>query len=565
MLRELYLRNIGVIAAANIAFGPGLNVITGETGVGKTLLVTSLGLITGARAPARLVAPGAEEASVEAVVELAPPTAERLRTIDVDAGEELILARRVSADGRTKAWADGRLVPVSVLAEIGEVLIEVHGQGAGFALGHPSTQLRALDALAGTKDMLAAYSELLQSLRALQAERSTVALDASAREREAELLAFQADEIERAALQPGEDDAVAGELSRLEHAERLAAVADRVLDLAGTDGASGRLAEAHHALEPVVALDAGVGPLVERLGEIATLASDVMWDIRAWAEAIDGDPDRVEALRQRKASVAALRRKYGATVEEVIDAGAAARARLDELSTAGDRLEEMDAELARLRTDAEALAAELSSRRAGAARVLTDMVGGELPALALPGAVFEVECTATEEWTATGRDRVAFRFSESNDRPADLIGKIASGGELSRAMIAVTLCLAQAHDVPVLVFDEADQGIGGEAALEVARRLGRLARTHQVLVVSHLPQIAAFADRHLAVRRGPDGVAVDLVRHDDRITEISRMLAGLESSKRARAHARELIELADAERTTDQTATPAPRRSAVGR
>src|SRR5438876_4942720 len=208
MLRELYLRNVGVIADADVEFAPGLNVVTGETGVGKTLLITSLALVTGGRAPARLVAGGANEASVEAVVELSEATRERLADAGIDASDELILARRVGADGRTKAWADGRLVPVSVLSEIGETLIELHGQGAGFALAHPATQLRAVDALGGNDELLASYVEALRALRAIHAERAQLTLEAATREREVDLLTFQADEIERAELQPGEDEAL---------------------------------------------------------------------------------------------------------------------------------------------------------------------------------------------------------------------------------------------------------------------------------------------------------------------------------------------------------------------
>jgi DNA repair protein RecN (Recombination protein N) len=225
-------------------------------------------------------------------------------------------------------------------------------------------------------------------------------------------------------------------------------------------------------------------------------------------------------------------------------------------------LQSVAVEAAAVRTEAEAVAAKLSERRRRAASKLTKMVSAELPALALPNAVFEAECSPSPEWTEHGRDRIAFRFTESKSREADLIGKVASGGELSRAMIAVTLALARAHSVPVLVFDEADQGVGGEAALELARRLQRLGRTHQVLVVSHLPQIAAFADRHIAVRRTASGVEVDVVTEQDRIAEISRMLAGLESSRTARAHAKELVELADREREGNPVASP--QRKSVG-
>jgi DNA repair protein RecN (Recombination protein N) len=548
VLRELHIRNLGVIGEAHVDFAPGLNVVTGETGVGKTLLVTSLALVCGSRAAARLVATGAEEASADAVVDLGSHVPAELQELGVDPGEDLILTRRVSADGKSRAWIGGRLVPVSVLSEVGCQLVEVHGQGAGFALANPATQLRAVDTLAGNEDPLEAYVDALRSLRALEAERAQLLQDEAARERESELLAFQADEIERAELQPVQDEHIADELSRLEHAERLSEVGAQVVELAGGDGGAGRLSEAHRALEAASGIDPSLRPLVERLAEAAMLADEAARDVRAWAESLEGNEARLDALRERKALIASLRRKYGGTVEEIVATGAAARARLDQLEGASERLQSVDAEAAGVKVEAEAFAAKLSERRRKAASKLTKMVLAELPALALPNAVFEAECSASPEWTEHGRDKIAFRFSESSSREPDLIGKVASGGELSRAMIAVTLALARAHSVPVLVFDEADQGIGGEAALELARRLQRLGRTHQVLVVSHLPQIAAFADRHIAVRRTASGVEVDVVTEQDRIAEISRMLAGLESSDLARAHAAELIELADTER-----------------
>jgi DNA repair protein RecN (Recombination protein N) len=545
VLRELSLRNVGVIETAGVEFASGLNVVTGETGVGKTLLVTSLALVCGGRAPGRLVGSAAGDASVEAVVEVPQPLRERLAAAGVEISPEAIVARRVTADGRSKAWVDGRLVPAAVLSEIGEALIEVHGQGAGFALARPSTQLRAIDALADNTELLGSYAERLRGLRALHAERARLEQDAVARSREAEYLAFAADELERANVRSGEEDEIAADLSRLEHVERLSETAARVLALSGSDGASGLLSEAHRALEAACALDPRLAPVAAGLAEAAALAEDASADLRSWLDGLDADPVRVDALRERKALLASLRRKYG---DDVPGAGAAARARLAEIQTSSQRLSSLDAEASALRDEAAAIAAELSRRRQDAARRLTEMVGAELPALALPGAVFRAESEPIEEWTESGRDRIAFRFASTAAQRPDLIGKIASGGELSRAMIAVTLALARAHEVPALVFDEADQGVGGEAALELARRLARLGRTHQVLVVSHLPQIAAFADRHLAVRRGRDGVAVEVVTDDERIGEISRMLAGLESSELARGHAGELIDLAAAER-----------------
>jgi DNA repair protein RecN (Recombination protein N) len=257
-------------------------------------------------------------------------------------------------------------------------------------------------------------------------------------------------------------------------------------------------------------------------------------------------------LRERKALLGTLKRKYGSTTEEILEVRNSAASRLDQLAHSDERRAGIDAEVDAARVDVERAAGDLTKRRKRAAKELTKLVSAELPALAMPNAVFEAACSPSD-LTESGADEVEFLFSSSGARSPDLIGKIASGGELSRAMIAVTLALAQSHDVPVLVFDEADQGVGGEAALELARRLSRLGRNHQVLVVSHLPQIAAFADRHISVRRsGQDVIEVNALDGDGRIAEISRMLAGLGESDRGRAHAAELLELADEERANPQ-------------
>jgi DNA repair protein RecN (Recombination protein N) len=547
VLLELHLRDLGVVRDAGVELSAGLNVVTGETGVGKTLLVTSLGLLTGARGSTRLVAEGSSEAVVQAVVAPHPRLRAALSAHGAADDEDVVLVRRLGADGRSRAWIGGQLAPVSTLAEIGESLVEVHGQGAGFALARPATQLAAVDALAGNASALTAYRSALAELRELERERDELRHGEVARERELELLAHQAAEIERAALEPGEDERVTAALSRLEHAERLGEIGEQVLALAGADGAAGALAEAHRSLGSAVALDPDVAALVSRLGDVAAEASELIREIRTWHDTLDADPAQLEQLRERKALIASLKRRYGATVDEIVAAGAEARERLQELEGADERIATIDADLQRARDAVTRTGAELSKRRKRAAKQLTKLVAAELPALALPSATFEVRCDEGPV-TESGADVVEFLFASSRSKTPEPIGKIASGGELSRAMIAVTLALATSHDVPVLVFDEADQGVGGEAALDLARRLARLGRTHQVLVVSHLPQIAAFADRHVVVRRTGDDVQVDVLDPTGRLAELSRMLAGLESSELARAHAAELLDLAAAER-----------------
>lgn len=540
MLHELHLRSLGVIAEASVSFAPGLNVVTGETGVGKTLLVTSLGLLTGARGAARLVAEGATEAVVQAVVSRPDVLPEGVEPQDDD---ELILVRRLSSDGRSRALAGGQLVPISALAEIGEGLIEVHGQGAGFALARPAAQLAAIDALAGNDDLLAAYRGALAVLRGLEREAEALRTDEAARAREVDVLAFQLAEIDRAELEAGEEDDLLAQIARLEHAERLAEVGAEVVSLAGPDGAAGELAQAHKELDGAARIDAAVAGLVVRLGDLAAEVSELAREIRAWSESMEANPSQLERLRERRALLASLKRKYGGSVDEILAFAEEARSRLSTLAASDERIGTIDAEIAAARAEVDALAGDLTGRRAEAAARLTELVRAELPSLALPKATFEVR-HETAEPTESGADRVTFLFSASAGRTPDELGKVASGGELSRAMIAVTLALASVHHVGVLVFDEADAGVGGEAALELGRRLQRLAGSHQVLVVTHLPQIAAFADRHIAVEREGDDVVVRVLEDAERRQEISRMLAGLGSSDLAQAHAAELLELA---------------------
>jgi DNA repair protein RecN (Recombination protein N) len=547
VLKELHIRDLGVIAEAFVPLGPGLNVFTGETGVGKTMIVTSLALLTGARGHTRLVRAGASEAVVQGVVGIPAGLDAWLSESGVDAAEELVVVRRLGADGRTRAWIGGQLSPVASLAEMGERIVEMHGQGAGFALARPSTQLAAIDTLAGNEDLLGSFRDALHRLRILEKERRSLRAEESTRERELELLTHQVGEIDRAALTPDEDDRLHAALTKLEHAERLGAIGASVLALVGPEGAAGALAEAHKILQTAAAIDADAAELITCLGDVAAETSELAREIRSWNQTLEADPAQLESLRERKALIATLKRKYGATVEDVLAAAEHARGRLAELAESGERSAAIDSAMQTANGETVAFAQELTKSRARAAKRLTKLVCSELPALALRGAKFKVTC-ASSEVTETGADRVDFRFSSSGSTPDEPIGKVASGGELSRAMIAVTLALARAHEVPVLVFDEADQGLGGEAALELGRRLARLGRSHQVLVVSHLPQIAAFADRHIAVRRRNDDIEVEVLDEKGRLAEVSRMLAGLSSSKSARAHASELLDLARSEK-----------------
>jgi DNA repair protein RecN (Recombination protein N) len=512
------------------------------------MLVTSLGLLTGARGNARLVG-ASGEALVQAVVSRGDWAPEDLQANDPqDGGDDLLIVRRLGADGRSRAWVDGRLVPVSNLAEIGERLVEVHGQGSGFALAKGPAQLAALDALGRNEIALDRYRSALSTLRDLERTLAALRSDVASRERELDVLGYQLAEIDRASLEPDEEERLGAAIPRLEHAEKLAELGDDVVRLAGAEGAAGELAQAHKTLDNAAAIDPTAQPLATRLADLAAEASELARDVRAWSDSVLVDPGELERLRERKALLASLKRKFGTSVGEILAFADDARKRLKLLTNADDEMASLTTKIGAARGTLDEAAGELTSRRKKAAKQLAKLVSSELPALALPNAKFIVDVGAGEP-TEHGADRVEFLFSSSRSKQAEPIGKIASGGELSRAMVAVTLALARAHHIPVLVFDEADAGVGGEAALELGRRLQRLGRSHQVLVVSHLPQIAAFADRHIAIRRDDDDVRIEVLDADERLAEISRMLAGLESSDLARAHARELVELADLERS----------------
>ncbi len=543
MIRELHVRGLAVLSDVYVELAPGLNVLTGETGAGKTLVVTSLRLLAGSRADARLIAQGAKEALVQAVFE----TPEQ---------GELIVARRLAPDGRSRAWVDGRIVPSSQLAELCAPLVHVVGQGAGFELASGAAQLRSLDALAGNDQLLREYREALTRLRRCGTALEQLSAEERARQREMEFCRFQAEEIEGAGLTPGEEEALAGELSRLENSERLAEDAARVQALLSSEEASGALAEAWKVLESAARLDPQAQGLALRVAELVDSAQEVARDARHWAAGLEPDPVRLDQVRERSALLGALKRKYGETVEDILAAGRAARSKLAELESAEGREAGLQQEVATLEPAVREMAVALSERRHLAAQLLARRVNSELPALALPKAQFEVRCERREIPTENGTDVVEFRFSADRGGAPQPLGKVASGGELSRTMIAVTLALSGAdeesssevtsatHGVDsVLVFDEADQGVGGRAALELASRLRRLGNRRQVIVVSHLPQIAAFASRHVCVRSGASGVRVEVLTGDDRLLEVSRMLAGLGESATARAHAAELIAL----------------------
>jgi DNA repair protein RecN (Recombination protein N) len=584
VLEELRLRSLGVIDEAVLELGPGFTVVTGETGAGKTMVVTALGLLLGARADSGLVRAGAKQARIEGrvLVDGAPDSVEGAASAirdrvdelggDVD-DDSLLLTRTVSGEGRSRAVLGGASVPIGRLGQIADLLVAVHGQSDQHRLLRAGHQRDALDRFGGAElaEVAGAYSQGYQRLRNAERELADVTTHSRERAREAEMLRIGLEELEAAELQPGEDDDLLAEESRLAHTDALRAAAyDAQLQLTGDEETLGedalsRLDTARRALERVREHDVQVAGLADRLAEITYLTSDLGTEVAGYAASVDADPGRLEYVQERRALITSLGRKYGESVAEMLAWGEHAAKRLVELDGTDDRIAELQEEVRALRSELEVQAARLSDLRREAAERLSDQVTAELTALAMPHAKLTVRMhrrVVEADGLRIGGELVAFgrhgvddiemvlaANAESEPRPLD---KGASGGELSRVMLALEVVLADRNPVPTLVFDEVDAGVGGRAAIEIGRRLARLARQSQVLVVTHLPQVAAFADRHYVVVKSDDGTVTRSGLHDldddARIQELSRMLAGVDDSQAAQTHAQELLEMAAEER-----------------
>lgn len=614
MLDELTIEDLGVIERASVALGPGLTVVTGETGAGKTMLLTGLALLMGGRADPGSVRPGARQAVAEGRFRLGGSQA-AARVVD-DAGALLdddgsvVAVRTVAAEGRSRAHLGGRSVPQAVLADLGSELVTVHGQSDQVRLRTAAAQRAALDAFAGRE-----HGARVERYRAAWAERTRTAAELEAlraaageRAREAELLRLGLAEVERVDPRPGEDDELAALVARLSHVEDLRTAASTAHDaIVGTEeadagpGAVTLLGLARRALEPGADRDPALAPLVERLQDAEYVVQDVATELSGYAASLSADPAALEAAHARRAELAALTRTYGAepgpapaggpgagvtgtgttatagtgtstgtsggtgtvggagggagTVDAVLRWASDAGLRLLDLEDDGSRVEAAGARLGELDAQLAALAEEISAARAVAATELADAVTAELAGLAMRGARLQIETERAPEPGPWGIDTVTFALVPHAGAPARPLGKGASGGELSRVMLAVEVALAtrEADDdapLPTFVFDEVDAGVGGRTAVEVGRRLAELARRAQVVVVTHLAQVAAFGGTHVVVTRSSRtgaedgsvaGSDVRVVDGEERVRELARMLSGQDGSTAALQHAAELL------------------------
>lgn len=562
MIEEIHLRDLGVITDARLPLEPGFSVLTGETGAGKTMVVTALGLLLGARSDASSVRQGAPKALAEAVLKLpeghpALTLAEEAGASSEDLGEgtrELLLARTVSASGRSRAHLGGISAPIGTLAKVGQQLVAVHGQSDQLRLKDPAEQRQALDAYTGEAlaELLASYQANYQRYRQLGTQLRDMRENSRARALEAQTLAGALKEIDSVAPQDGEEESLRAESQKLTNLEALRqATALASAALSGSDYQEGEesnvlalLDAARAALAAQAEADQDLKDLADRLAEALIQVTDIAADISSYASGLDFEgPQRLAEVEARRAQLKNLTRKYGADIAEVLAWAQESRQRLESLVDDPDRQEQLEAELVALRQTLSKQAQDLTALRREAADRLSAAVSQELTALAMPNASLVVEVAESEKFSIKGKDTVSFLLASHQEAQPRPLGKGASGGELSRVMLALEVVLSEVDPVPTFIFDEVDSGVGGKAAIEIGRRLAMLAKNVQVLVVTHLPQVAAFADQHILVRKNEDGSLsrVQVLTAEERVVELARMLSGHDQSAAAQEHARELL------------------------
>ena len=563
MIEEIVIRDLGVIAEARLKIGKGFTALTGETGAGKTMILTALGLLLGERADSSSVRKGQSQAQVHGLWNLDPSTtvartvSARLAEADVDFDpSELIISRTVAADGGSRASITARPVPASLLAELGEQLVVVHGQSDQIRLKSPTAQREALDAFAGERlvSILEEYSAIFSNWQTATTKLAQLRSDAATRLREAEELRADVAELESADPQPGEDaelTALADRLSNVEAIRMAAAAAHEAIsseNIGDANDVLGLISAARKQVEAGASFDTRLEPITEKLRELGFQAREVAGELASILASLETDSERsLDEIQSRRSVLNSLMRRFGPTLEDVIAHRETASRRLLDLDTSDEQVAELEAKVGAQHEALQALAGEITAVRTEAALSLAAQVTDELNALAMPGSSLVVQVSPAS-LGPHGADEVAILLSSYPGADPRPLGKGASGGELSRIMLAIEVVLAQHRNNPTFIFDEVDAGVGGAAAIEIGKRLAKLAQRAQVVVVTHLAQVAAFSNTHLRVLKNHDGefTASDVVALTEvaRVEELARMLSGLADSELGRAHAAELWQLA---------------------
>jgi len=581
MLLELTIRNFAIIRDLHIVFSPGFNALTGETGAGKSIIIDALGAVLGARVSSDLVRSGSSNAWVEALFDARELEGNQaLQSVFTEHGIQpedgnLILSRDINANGRSVARVNGRTVTAATLATIGGFFVDIHGQSEHLSLLRPAVHLDLLDHFAGTGEHRQRFADLVREYGSIQRRIEQIQSTERERAHRTDLLQFQVEEIGSASLEPGEDDALDRQRTVLANSERLALLAAEAYQLLdGGDEASGepisgaldKLRLVVERVEELSRIDRENEPLASQMREVLYLLEDHTLTIRSYSERVEADPGRLAEIEDRLALIKQLKRKYGATLDDVINYLDSARAELDELQNSEEHIEELREASATLRRRLGSLAGQISSARQTAAVTLVDEVERSIAELNMGRSRFQVSFSAhggtttipveidglivERSFDPTGTDRVEFLIAPNAGEVPKPLGKVASGGEMARLMLALKSILSTADDTPTLVFDEVDVGVGGRSGQPVGEKLWRLGGRHQVLVISHLPQVAAFAESHYKItkldREGRTETRIDLLEIDERIDELAAMLDGQPPTPESRENARAMLERIEA-------------------
>jgi DNA repair protein RecN (Recombination protein N) len=554
MLTELRIRNFAIIESLTLPLARGFNVLSGETGAGKSIIVGALGLLLGERASADLIRTGADRATVEGVFDVAdrPEIAALLDERGIDAEESLVVLKREIAAGRARAWVNGTTVSAGILAEVGRLLVNLHGQHEAQTLLDADSQRRILDAFAGATEEAAQVHAAYDDLAAARREIADLRRRRAEAEKRADYLRHVVQEIEGARLVEGEDTKLEDEARRLENAEELRELATGISS--AIEGDEDTVLERLGTVERLLSSIQRIDPTLQRLQELYDTAyynlEALARELGEYESSVELDPARLEEVRRRRDLLFKLTKKYGATLAEVIDAGRTARGELDLVDSAELDLRTLEDRERAAQSALVERAAALTATRTGAAERLGRAVDEVLPDLGMPDGHFHAALVAAREIGPEGAESVEFRVSLNVGHEERPLARVASGGELSRVMLALKTILARLDRVPTLIFDEVDAGIGGRVGLQVGETMRRVASYHQVFAITHLPQIAARAHHHIQVSKGARGgvttADVTVLEGDLRVTEIARMLGGDPESDVSRAHARELLESAAA-------------------
>ena len=559
MIEDIRITDLGVISEAELTFDKGLTVITGETGAGKTMVLTALGLLLGDRSDSGAIRSGASQSTVEGRWRLASSSSTLSRAEDAGAlieDGELLLARSVAADGRSKAVLGGRSVPVGLLSEIGEELVVVHGQADQIRLKSPAVQKLALDKFAGVKhlELLSEYSRYFNSWKQAQTTLEDIQANISARAKQAEELREALEELNTLDPKANEDVELAELAKRLTHSADLRAAVGLAHDALLNDNfdavdATSLIGKARKAIENASSHDSSLETQASALRQIGEDLNDIAAELSGYLASLESEsPMTLDEIQDRRSALNAALRRYGPTIEDMQTFQETALAKLAELDVSSERIATLEAEVVKLHSQSQVCAEQLSVNRSKAAQELAKRVSDELVALAMAGSKLHVLVEKSENFGPTGYDSVTFLLESYAGAEPRALGKGASGGELSRIMLALEVVLAESDSTPTFIFDEVDAGVGGAAAIEVGRRLAKLAKNAQVIVVTHLAQVAAFADRHLTVIKSSEAgftsSDVHVLDESARFEELARMLSGLSDSETARDHAKELRDLA---------------------